>query len=197
MKIRYRKKGTNVWNTTPEFNPEGTPLNHYRLGIIVDGEVKVGDDLMEELLKPNFPDIPFAEGMPVVLLPSGHYEWVEELVEQENGTYVLQKVYTWVQDITEDEYQSMLSDLAIYLRQYLVTAQEVYLPYIPDGEDYEWQLVDMSKPYRQRFTPIPVEKGKYRGNVWQVSSEDIVPQYLYWAGRGDILNIICQRHTKL
>lgn len=192
MKIRYHKKGTSVWYTTPEFNPDGLPLNKFRLGI-VKGSVKVGNELRMELEKPNFPDIPFTQGLPQVTLPYGHYDFEDVWELQPEGFYIIKKVYTFIWDVTEEEYREALAAWEMHFRNYLVTAQEYYLPDIPDTPDYEWQLVDMTKPYRYRFTPIPVEHGRFSGNIWKQSEMDIVSHYSEFATSSDAMNMIVRK----
>jgi hypothetical protein len=172
MKIRYHQIGTGVWNTTKEFDPNGTPLNKYRLAINT-GEWLTGNRLLAELMKPLYPDVPFSVRLPLVRLPKFHLEWrwIEEM--QPEGYIVKRHVYTKVWDVTEDEYDLNLSLYEDVLRIYLTVVQEHYLPNIPDSPVFEWQLVNDSNPYKERFTPILVEPGRFRGNFFMPAEVDL------------------------
>ena len=196
MKIRYHKKGTNVHRTTKDFDPAGEPLNAYRLCVVKNNSVLTGSRMKTQLMKPLYPDIQFSVALPVVRLPKWHMDWEEVMELQPEGFYIIKNVYTKVWDITEEQYQESLDRFEAKIREYLQTAREYYLPKIPDSPDYEWEEVDMTKPYRERYTRIPVEVGRYRGNFFRVDQTDIIPWFVRWATYSNPFNLMCGKVIK-
>jgi len=170
MILRYRQPGGNAYTRT--FDENGKALGKFRIAIVRGGKVLTGNALYNELQKSLYPDVPFGVRMPVVKVPKYHWDWVEIEEPQPEGFIIIKKVYTKVWDVTEEDYQAALLLFEQYLRQWLVFAEEYYLPVIPDSPGTIWELVDMSKPYPERYTRIPVEVGRFRGNFFKVVDRD-------------------------
>jgi len=190
MKIRYHLRGSHVYRTTKDFDPNGTPTGRLALAMVIDGKVITGKRLKEELEKPLFPDVPFGIGLPLVRPPKSKFDWVYvESEEEENGTIVLKKEWTEVWVISPEMYLTAMEDFREHLKTYLLVAEEYALPNIPDGDDYIWELMDDTKPYRYRYTEIPVEKDKYNGNFFVLKSGDNEAAYDY------LTKAYCQSRT--
>lgn len=194
MKIRYHKVGSPYYNTTKEFNPDGVLLNNYRMAVLKDGKPLTGTAMKAYLERPLFPDIPFSVALPIIRQPKFHYEnyrWI--MVLKPDGTYLKKMTADKVWDITEEEYQASLERFAEVMLQYLVCAQEVALPNIPDV-GYEWEEVFEDRPIRERYVKIPVEVGRFRGNYWQFTDFDLFPLVI---GQASLLSnplyFICNR----
>jgi hypothetical protein len=173
MKIRYYKPGGTRY-TTGDFNPEGTPTGRFRPGL-VRAKILTSTAMLTELGKSLYPDIPFSIALPIVRLPKYHWDVVENVpFPQPDGTIIYKSAYTKVWDVTQEEYELNLQLFEDKLREYLVTAEEMYLPRIPDV-GYIWELVDESKPYPERFTPYTGAR-IFNGNFFRVASID----YMEW-----------------
>jgi len=167
MIIRYKKPTSNSWGTTPDFDPAGKALNSYRLGILRDGKVLTGNALMTELQKPLYPNVPFTANLVRVQFPKSHYGIVENVPhETPEGFIIYSDDYTLIWDVTEEEYLAALASFTNHLKTYLVVVREYYLPNIPNEPGTIWQNVDMSKPYRYRYTPYEGDQNLYKGNFY-------------------------------
>jgi hypothetical protein len=172
MKIRYynvNNPGTR-W-TTREFDENGTITNRYRLGYDVNGDKIVYKQLYTKLCEMGFNDL-----LPTVEIPRYHYDIVEIMELQENGSYVIKNEYTKVWDVTEDDYMNSLAVFEAVLRVHLLPVKELYFPNIPTGPEWIWESVDMTKPYRYRYTPRE-QTDRYKGNVWEECDMDFYNAY--------------------
>jgi hypothetical protein len=176
MKIRYHKDGV-AHLTTKDFNPEGTPLGKFRLGI-QRNKFLTGTALKYELMKPLYPDVPFSVALPVVRKPSTKwgFDWVDEM--QPEGFVIRKKIWTEIPDVTLGEYELNLQLFEAKIREYLKIVEENYLPDVPDSTGYEWELVDMTKPYKDRYELIPVEVGRFNGNFYRESELDLYQMFV-------------------
>ena len=165
--IRYYNIDNPGTRRTVTVNDQGEPTLYYRLAYNDNEEYLIDAALRDKLEESVFPDVPFSVYLPIYDRILFHYD-VETTIEPQPGGWTLPvNTYTIVWDVTQEMYDAGVTLISDKMQEYLTIVQERKMKSIPDGPDWRWEFVDMSKSYRDRYTPMTVEVGKFNGQtVW-------------------------------
>lgn len=160
MKIRHYNTANPGVRRTADVTPK--PTSHFRLAVNKQSEYIFGEDMKQFLQAAKFNQM-FPKWD-----PPRKWLWVRV-----DGSY--EKVLNPDYQPYEDAYDIAWLDLIAWMDANLTTLEEWKEVTLPHEDGTVWELVDMTKPYHQRYTPIPVDPFKYTGEkIWQVSAHDLI-----------------------
>jgi len=177
VQIRYWDTRTpNVKRTTNPFSPDGDPSYIYRL----THDWLRGDSLYAWLVSQGVLTL-----IPVYDPPQ-KYITVQDTVTDQNGNLIIGDIQVlnpnWDPNYNAN-YQQKKAELQVWLEANLELQTFFDYPYIPDGPTIKWEFVDMTKPYKDRYTATEVIPGKY-ADKWKRSWEmNAMERFAYWASK--------------